>query len=123
MITTDYRNLYEKLWLAHALYEASWDGNKYRIFSESAVDHLVDDHDRMTPAWWQYARLQGRTAEFWEFVRHELDIPSEDSGAFLARLWEKWGTSPVQRWVASQVTSNKIPAWPAWIPISEQEGT
>lgn len=118
----DYRNVYEKLWLAHAIYEASWDGAKYRLFSESAIDYVLDDADHDTAAWWQYARLQGRSQDFWEFLQRELDVPSSAQDAYLSDLWVKWATPKVRRWVATQVNSHKIIDWPAWIPMTERAG-
>ncbi len=113
-VEASYRDIYEKLWLAHALYKASWDGKKYRLFSESPIDYLLTDEDRETSAWRQYDHLMGRSDEFWDFVAAELGVTPDNEPNQTASLWAKWQTPRLYRWVETQISSHKLLDWPSW---------
>ncbi|MCY0879967.1 MAG: hypothetical protein OWU84_13650 [Firmicutes bacterium] len=109
-----YQDIYEKLWLGRQIFLASWDGAKYRLFSETPMDYLISEADRMTAAWLQYDYLLGRSDRFWEFVREVLQIEAGSDAAKTRALWAKWRTPLLERFVDTQIRNHKIVSVPEW---------
>ncbi len=109
-----FRDLYEKLWLAHQIFLASWDGSKYRLFSETPVDYLLTEADRATTAWYQYEYLLGRSELFWDYVREQLGIEPGAEDNMARQLWAKWRTPLLERYLTTQILSRKIVNVPQW---------
>lgn len=114
---SDYRPIYEKLWLAHEIYLASWDGSKYRMYAEDPVQYVLSAADRQTGAYAQYAWLGGRSPEFFAFIGAVLGITEANRDAVRATLWEQWATPAVRAFVRKSLETHKLLAWP--LPVSE----
>ncbi len=108
----EYEAIYQKLWLAHALYEASWDGKKYRLNPEEPVYAILNAADQQHPAWWQYSMLMGRSQEFFDFIQEKLGISSENTAAKVQEFWGRVATARMRNYVKTSVNNKKIVQWP-----------
>ncbi|WP_053958312.1 hypothetical protein [Sulfobacillus thermosulfidooxidans] len=111
-----YESIYQKLWIAHMLHEASWDGTKYRVYLGDCVLAVLSPEDREHPAWFQYNTLQGRSPLFVDFLRTQLGITDDNAITLLQTWWDRWATERVQRFLASRIENHKIVAWPLPLP-------
>ncbi|AUW94079.1 MAG: hypothetical protein C7B44_06720 [Sulfobacillus thermosulfidooxidans] len=107
-----YDAIYQKLWLAHAIYDASWDGKKHRLGAEEPVYAVLTAADQQHPAWWQYSTLMGRSEEFFHFIEARLGVTPANYGEKLQDAWETVVTPRVANYVRTNITNNKIVRWP-----------
>ncbi len=107
-----YDAIYQKLWLAHAIYRASWDGKKYRLGAEEPVYAVLSSQDQQHPAWWQYGTLMGRTDDFFSFIEARLGVTDANYEDKVQEVWEAVVTPRMANYVRTNITNNKIMHWP-----------
>lgn len=83
------RQVYEKILLAHYLYEDSWDGRKHRQTLDRCLGWLLTPADVGTVAHLQFEYLRGRDPDFIDFLREALDV--RDDVAARQELLERYG--------------------------------
>jgi hypothetical protein len=107
------RAVLEKLYLAHQVAQASWDGEKFRVYAEDPVYYLLDDADRQTLMWAMYHHLMGRSPAFVAWAEEELGITDANRQAVAADLWKRHRNARLVRFVAANRDRNRLPRWPA----------
>lgn len=105
------RAVLEKLVLAHEIAEASWDGEKYRVYAEDPVYYLLGEADRQTLLWAMYHHLMGRSDRFMAWAETELGIAADNRIEVLAALWQRHATPRILRFVEANRDRNRLPGW------------
>lgn len=114
---TSYKDFYQKLWLARAVYDASWDGTKHRLHSEDPVYMILTPEDHQHPAWLQYTLLQGRSTAFFAFIQAQLGIDEMNEPDKLQEFWKTWATPRFRAYVTTSLDNKKLVRWPLTVGI------
>lgn len=106
------RRVLERLYLAHAIAEASREDNRYRLYPEDPVLFTLEESDRETLVWFMYHLLFGRSQAFWDWAEKVLGIGPEDRESWVREAWDRLRTPRLERFVALNMERGRLLQWP-----------